>query len=333
MSVDEEYKNNSNGEIGQLFKANIAFILFFVIIVYDYGQAMRWQPEGDNHQIQIWPNAAPGGQIVKGPENSAPAKNKVANKSWLSVTNVVQPTITIYPPKTTNTGVTIVVFPGGGYQVLAIDLEGTEVCDWFTLKGVTCVLLKYRVPYGTPESRSGPYPLSAAALQDAQRAMGLLRHNAVKWNLNPNKIGVLGFSAGGHLAAAISTNFKKRLYPLVDGADQKSCRPDFAIPIYPGHMAKDYNVKLGLNPFLPVLPDTPPTLLVHAKDDKVDPIEYSLLYQKALEKNKVLVEIHIFEKGGHAFGLRKTELPIANWPKLAEEWLVKIGMISKKEFE
>lgn len=309
--------------------AKIIFLsLSFLMSAFEFGYAAAWQ-QVDHQQIQIWPKSAPGGQIVKGPENAVPAKSKVADKPWTAVMNVERPTITIYPPKATDNGVTIVVFPGGGYQVLAIDLEGTEVCDWFTLRGFTCVLLKYRVPYGKPENRSGPYPKSSSALQDAQRAMGLLRYNAEKWKINPNKIGVLGFSAGGHLAAAISTNYKKRLYSLVDEADKESCRPDFSIPIYPGHMAKNYNVKLGLNPFLPVTSETPPTLLIHAKDDKVDPVEYSILYQKALEKNKVMVETRFFEEGGHAFGLRRTEFPITNWPELVVEWLVKVGIIPK----
>lgn len=314
-------------KIKSKFKTWLIFLMF--LIHCSLADTAPWLPT-NAAQIQIWPGAAPGGQVVKGPERAAPAKGKVAGQIWTSVTNVVQPTITIFPPQNLNTGVTLVVFPGGGYQMLAIDLEGTEVCDWFTLKGFTCVLLKYRVPHGKPENRSGPYPQSAAALQDAQRTLGLLRQNAEKWKINPNKIGVVGFSAGGHLAAALSTNYKKRIYPQVDEADKQSCRPDFAIPVYPGHMAQNYEVKLGLNRFLPVTAETPPTLLVHAKDDKVDPYEYSLLYQAALEKNKVPVEVHIYEKGGHAFGLRKTDQPITNWPELAFEWLIKIGMISKK---
>jgi len=184
------------------------------------------------------------------------------------------------------------------------------------------------VPNGKP-NRSGPYPKSSAALQDAQRAIGLLRRDAAKWNIDPKKIGVIGFSAGGHLVAAVSTNFKKRLYPAVDSADRESCRPDFAMPIYPGHMAKNYKIEQGLNPYLPVSVETPPTLLIHAQDDKVDPVEYSLLYYAALKKHKVPVEMHLYSGGGHAFGLRRTEFPITDWPQLAEKWMVTIGVIPK----
>lgn len=290
--------------------------------------AAPWHPADGSHQIQIWPRSAPGGQVVNGPEGSEDGGSQVAGKPWTAVFNVTQPTMTVFSPTEKNTGTAVVVFPGGGYQVLAIDLEGTEICSWLTSKGITCVLLKYRVPHGVP-NRSGPYPKSAAALQDAQRTIGLLRHDYAKWKIDPKKIGVIGFSAGGHLVAAISTNFKKRLYKTVDDADKESCRPDFAIALYPGHMAKDYKPKLGLNPDLPVSSETPPTLLIHAKNDSVDPVEYSQLYKDALEKHQVPVEIHLFDKGGHAFGLRKTEFPITQWPALAEMWLAKIGMISK----
>lgn len=287
-----------------------------------------WQPANGLVQIPIWPGAAPGGQVVTGPEGAGITRDSglVAGKPWIWVHDVVKPTMTIYPPKGKSTGAALVVFPGGGYQVLAIDLEGTEICDWVTSRGMTCVLLKYRVPKGR-DNRSGPYPKSANALQDAQRAMGLLRRDSAKWNIDPKKIGVIGFSAGGHLVAAISTNYKKRLYPIVDSADRESCRPDFAIPVYPGHMANEYNVEKGLNRSLPVSPETPPTLLIHAQDDKVDPVEYSLLYYAALRKHKVPVEMHLYSGGGHAFGLRRTEFAITAWPELAEKWLVTIGVL------
>ena len=148
--------------------------------------------------------------------------------------------MTVYSPKGKNTGAAVVVFPGGGYQILAIDLEGTEVCDWLTSKGITCVLLKYRVPGEGPYIRNqGPYPESPMALEDAQRTVGLVRFHAAEWHIDPHKIGVLGFSAGGHLVAAMSTHFEQRLYPAVDAADKESCRPDFAVALYPGHLSID----------------------------------------------------------------------------------------------
>lgn len=308
------------------------FIMFAIMLVLGAtANAAPWQPGSEYKEIYLWPNGAPNVRQLKGPESELTKRsNLVAGRPWYQVANVARPTFTIYSPKINNTGAAVVVLPGGGYQVLAIDLEGTEVCDWLTSKGITCILLKYRVPdNGRLEERSGPYPKSKEALQDVQRALGLVRKQAAQWGIRPNKIGVLGFSAGGHLAAAISTNHQKRLYPLIDDADRESCRPDFAILIYPGHMAKNYDVRLGLNPNLPVSSDTPQTFLVHAKNDSVDPVEYSLLYKAALEKFKVPVEIHLFDKGGHAFGLRKTEFPITLWPQLVATWFTKIGMTSK----
>jgi acetyl esterase/lipase len=243
--------------------------------------------------------------------------------------------MTVYSPQGKNTAAAVVVFPGGGYQILAIDLEGTEVCDWLTAKGITCVLLKYRVPgdglypKSAPYPKSGPYPESPMALEDAQRTVGLVRFHAAEWHIDPHKIGVLGFSAGGHLVAAISTYFEKRLYPAVDAADEESCRPDFAVAIYPGHMLEHTSKPFELNPFVAVTSKTPPTFLLQAADDPVDDVQNSLVYYAALKKAGVLVEMHLYVQGGHAFGLRRTKFPITEWPQLAETWLRTIGMISE----
>jgi acetyl esterase/lipase len=240
--------------------------------------------------------------------------------------------MTVYSPEGGSTGAAVVVFPGGGYSILAIDLEGTEVCDWLTSKGITCVLLKYRVP------RSGHYwddackchitPKSATALQDAQRTVGLVRFHAAEWHIDPHKIGVLGFSAGGHLSAAISTHFGRRLYPAVDAADKESCRPDFAVALYPGHLWVDEE-KFELNPDVPVTQETPPTFLLQAEDDPVDSVNHSLVYYIALKNAGVPAEMHLYPKGGHAFGLRRTKFPITGWPQLVETWLGTIGIITK----
>ena len=202
-------------------------------------QTPVWQPSPGHTQIPIWPGAAPDPQPVAGPEisKSSGKEDLIGGIPVVEVDNVTQPTMTVYSPTGKNTGAAVVVFPGGGYQILAIDLEGTEVCDWLTAKGITCVLLKYRVTDVGPYPKSGPYPESPMALEDAQRAMGLVRIHAAEWHIDPHKIGVLGFSAGGHLAAALSTHFEKRIYPAVDAADNESCRPDFAVAIYPGHLS------------------------------------------------------------------------------------------------
>jgi acetyl esterase/lipase len=198
-----------------------------------------WQPSPGHTQVPIWPGAIPNAQPVEGPAVSGTvvdavgSKKLVGGRPWVYVDRVSQPTMTVYSPVGSNTGAAVVVFPGGGYNVLAIDLEGTEVCDWLTSRGITCVLLKYRVPC----VKSGPYRDCPTALEDAQRTVGLVRFHAAQWHIDPHRIGVLGMSAGGHMVAAISTHFEKRLYPAVDEADKESCRPDFAVALYPGHLA------------------------------------------------------------------------------------------------
>ena len=289
-----------------------------------------WQPSPGHTQIPLWPGAVPDAQPAAGPEVAKKVKKPPPGDEVVS--NVSRPTMTVYSPSGRNTGAAVVVFPGGGYKVLAIDLEGTEVCDWLTSKGITCVLLKYRVP------RSGHYwdeackchitPKSPTALQDAQRTVGLVRFHASEWHVDPHKIGVLGFSAGGHLSAAISTHFRERLYPVVDAADKESCRPDFAVALYPGHLWVDEE-KFELNPDVPVTPETPPTFLMHAEDDPVDDVNHSLVYYVALKRAGVPVEMHLYAKGGHGFGLRRTESPITGWPRLVETWLVTIGLFSR----
>jgi acetyl esterase/lipase len=236
--------------------------------------------------------------------------------------------MTIYSPDGQNTGAAVVVLPGGGFGVLAIDLEGTEVCDWLTSKGITCVLLKYRVPSEPYDWRCDCYPdpfaTSTPSLQDLQRTIGLVRLRAKEWHIDPYKIGVLGFSAGGFLAAEISTRFQQRLYAPLDDADKESARPDFAVLVYPGRLATDDD---RLNPNLPISSETPPTFLVHAENDKYG-MQRSLIYYAALKKAGVPVEMHLYAQGGHAFGLRPTAFPITHWPDLAETWLHAIGILA-----
>jgi acetyl esterase/lipase len=242
--------------------------------------------------------------------------------------------MTVYSPTGKNTGAAVVVFPGGGYQILAIDLEGTEVCDWLTSKGITCVLLKYRVPHSGPywerQCDCEIYPKSSMALEDAQRTVGLVRFHAAEWHIDSHKIGVLGFSAGGHLVAAMSTHFEQRSYPAVDAADKESCRPDFAVALYPGHLWIDYQ-KFELNPDVHthITRQTPPTFLLQDEDDDVDNVNNSLVYYLALKDAGVPVEMHLYAQGGHAFGLRRTKFPMTAWPLLVETWLGTIGMISE----
>ena len=293
-------------------------------------QAAVWQPTDGHTQMPIWPGPSPNSQTIPGPEYSEIAtsdKPQFAGKPVTGIHNVSRPTMTVYSPIGSSTGAAVVVFPGGGFEELAMDLEGTEACDWLTSKGITCVLLKYRVP-SPPynwhcDCRPHNFALSTPSLQDAQRTIRLVRANAREWHIDPHKIGVLGFSAGGYLVAEISTNFTRELYAPVDATDKESARPDFAMAIYPGHLVT-YGGKL--NPNVSVLPDTPPTFLVHAEDDDTDPVNQSLLYYSALIKAHVPAELHVFAHGGHAFGLRATALPITHWPTLADTWLSGLGI-------
>jgi acetyl esterase/lipase len=287
-------------------------------------QTNIWQPSAGHTQVLIWPGTVPDAHRPPGPEYMKLETNHlVAGKEWTWVCNVSQPTMTFYPPKGSNTGVAVVVFPGGGYQALAIDLEGTEICEWLASKGITGVLLKYRVP----SHREGPYGEAPMALEDAQRTLSLVRFHATEWHINPHKIGVMGFSAGGHMVAATSTHYGRRSYRHIDPADNESCRPDFAVALYPGHLW-DEDTPFKLNPNVPVTINTPPTFIVQAEDDPVDNVNNSLIYYGALQKAKVPAEIHLFPNGGHGFGIRRTKLPITGWTQLMETWLAAIGMTS-----
>jgi acetyl esterase/lipase len=309
-----------------VMKHSISLCLTVLSVVLAFGgqsgQTLGWQPSPEYAQVPIWPGAVPDARPVAGPESVEITENGdlVAGKPYVSVGQVERPTMTVHRPKGKNTGAAVVVFPGGGYWILAIDLEGTEVCDWLTARGITCVLLKYRVPGDGKFPRSGPYPKSPMALEDAQRTVGLVRFHAAEWHIDPHKIGVLGFSAGGHLAAAISTHFARRLYAAVDAADKESCRPDFAVALYPGHLSLEPRI-FELNPDIRVTRETPPTFLLQAEDDPVDRVENSLVYYAALRKAGVPVEMHLYPHGGHAFGLRRTKFPITAWPELVETWL------------
>jgi len=278
-------------------------------------QEPAWRPATGHMTIALWPNGAPGAQPNADAEiDTTTAKdNLIAGKPLIRLGNVSKPTLTLYAPKEKKTGAAVVVFPGGGYNILAIDLEGTEVCDWLNSAGIACLLVKYRVP------NSGPYPKFAAALQDAQRAVGIVRSHAAEWHIDPKRIGVLGFSAGAHLSAALSTHFEQRLYEPIDVADQVSCRPDFAVIIYPGYLALAEQ-NFAPNTEIHVSEQTPPSFILQAEDDPVH-VENSLVYFQALKNAKVPAELHVYADGGHGYGLRRTELPITAWPQLVELWL------------
>jgi acetyl esterase/lipase len=277
-----------------------------------------WQPSPGHVQERIWPGAVPDLVPAQKAESVGPGGGSF---------NVSRPTITVYAAAGLNTETAIVVFPGGGYQSVAMR-DGADVCNWLSSRGITCVLLKYRVPDSGPTMKNGRtfYPKVQTAVQDAQRTLRLVRQRATELHVDPRKVGVIGFSAGGHLAAAVSTRFAQQTYTPVDTADKLSCRPDFAIIIYPGHLWTP-GTELTLRHDILVPPDTPPTFLLHAQDDPVDPVKHSLTYYHALLKAGVSTELHVYAQGGHAFSLRPTRLPIGRWPILVETWLDNLGVM------
>jgi acetyl esterase/lipase len=274
---------------------------------------------------KLWPGRAPGETKELPPEAdlTKPTDDLIAGRRIIKLGNVSDPTITIYrPDPAKDTGAAVLVCPGGGYYILAMDLEGTEVCAWLNSIGVTGVLLKYRVP-----AREGQ-PRHLAPLQDAQRALGLVRHRAAELGLDPHRIGVLGFSAGGHLAAELSNHHDERIYPAVDDADRTSCRPDFAVLVYPGYLAvKEKGDALAED--LPVsATNTPPTFLVMAEDDPVR-VENALVYYAALKNAQVPAELHVYPQGGHGYGLRRTANPVTAWPDRVEDWMRAAGWLTQ----
>jgi acetyl esterase/lipase len=287
-------------------------------------RSMVWQPGPGGKQVPLWPE----GLAIQRPESDKPEQvgsgsKLVAGRPWTYATYVSRPTMTIYAPKGRNTRAAILVLPGGGYEAVAMDLEGTEICDWITKHGVTCIVLKYRVPQAWHHDHVERAPKVQLPLQDAQRAMGLLRYRAASYNFDPHKIGVIGFSAGGHLAAAVS-NAEQRTYKSVDSADREASRPDFAILLYPGHLWDESGPKtsLKLSPWVEISTHAPPTLLIHSMTDPTDDVRHSLAYGLALNDVHVPVEMHLYAGGGHAFGMRPTPDPITTeWPELVEKWL------------
>lgn len=272
--------------------------------------------------IELWPGKPPGETRDVGEEKdiTTDKSDRVAGKRLIRLTNVSKPTLTVYPaPKGTGTGAAVLVCPGGGYNVLAMDLEGTEVCEWLNSIGVTAVLLKYRVP-ARDKAKLAP-------LQDAQRAVSLVRSKAKEWKVDPRRIGILGFSAGGNLAARTALGYEKRTYKATDKADEASCRPDFAILVYPAYLANDK--KDALREGITVTKDSPPTFLVHSKDDRGVPYQNSELLHKALKDAGVKAELRLYETGGHGYGLRKTKDPSTTWNERCAEWLEAQGWLKK----
>jgi acetyl esterase/lipase len=270
--------------------------------------------------IDLWPGVAPGETGKIGEEKIEHGKDGIDR-----VSNVSKPTLTIFKPSPEkDTGACVVICPGGGYGILATSHEGEDVAKWLNTLGVTGIMLKYRVPRRSGTANDVPPP---QALMDAQRALSVVRSRAGDLGIDPKRIGILGFSAGGHLAAWTSTSFDKRTYEPVDDADKADCRPDFTVLIYPAYLVK--KGKEGLVDEIKVSSQTPPTFLAHAGDDPVT-VESSVQYYLALKRAGVPAEMHVYSSGGHGFGMLPGNKPVAAWPKRVEEWMKSTGLLKPK---
>lgn len=275
--------------------------------------------------IDLWSGKPPGETGEIGPEKENPPPPK-ENPPIKRLTNITKPTLTIFrPAKEKDTGAAVVIAPGGGYNILAFDLEGEEVAQWLNTIGVTGIVLKYRVPR-RPDQPKDQAP--SVAQMDAQRAISLVRYKAKEWNLDPKRIGMLGFSAGGHLTAWTATNFDKRRYDATDDIDKESCRPDFVVLVYPAYLTQKDS--LALAPEIRVSKDTPPTFFAHAADDPVK-AENSVAMFLELRKVKVPSELHVYTSGGHGYGLRPGKAPVLTWPARAADWLGERGLLKEKK--
>lgn len=311
------------------FAASVLFA--FAVFPAAATAPITWKPPEGTTELSLWPDGrvmAP--PKLKGPEQLSQVTSRASGERWAMLQNVAVPTMTIFPAKGAANGTAVMVVPGGGYNVLAMDLEGSEICDWLTAQGITCALLKYRVPASGPnwdrDCNCRDIPAVPMALQDAQRAMGLLRAQAARWKIEPQRVGVIGFSAGGHVVAGLSTH-AQRSYAAIDAADAQPSRPDFAMLLYPGHLwvrADD-----ALEKDIVVDDTVPPTFIVQAVDDPTDDVRHALTYFQGLRAAGVPVEMHLFARGGHAFGLRLQDAPVSAWPQLAARWMQDIGMLPK----
>ena len=271
--------------------------------------------------LPLWPNGVP--EPYTGPPETditKPSDRLVEGRPLAHLTNIGTPTLGFYPaPANNNTGATVVVFPGGSYRILAYDLEGTEVCTWLNSIGVNCALVKYRVPI---EKR---FPEDTRDIEDAQQAMRITRSHAAEWKIDPHRIGVLGFSAGGHLVVVLGNHpdFKRPNAPVSETSID--ARPDFIVAIYPAYLVDPpalTQLTKGIDPGA----NTPPTFLLQAEDDPVH-VENVLVYAQALKQLKVPTELHLYAEGGHGYGLRPGPLPVTHWPVLVETWLRTIHIL------
>lgn len=274
--------------------------------------------------LPVWPGTPPGETKTLPPEadQTKPTDKLIAGRRIIKLGNVSTPQLAVYKPAADrDTGAAVIICPGGGFNILAYDLEGTEVADWLNSIGVTGIVLKYRVPARDPQKRW------LAPVQDAQRALSIVRGRAGEWGLDPQRIGILGFSAGGATAGLASLLFEQRQYPTLDAVDQVSCRPDFSLLIYAAYFVE--RGQSTLRDDLVVPKNAPPMFFTHAFDDGV-PVQNSLLLAAELKKVGGSAEVHVYDAGGHGYGLRPVaSLPVTSWPQRAEEWLARRGLLRR----
>ena len=264
-------------------------------------------PRAATATVSLWSKGQMPGRGTTEPERELPSRGD----NVIRLTDINEPTITVFKvPGTSKPTPAVIICPGGAYSILAYNQEGTEIAAWLNSIGITGIVLKYRVP-GNQDG----------AFQDIQRAVRLTRNNASEWNISANRLGVMGFSAGGHLCARLSTNADKSTYPRLDAVDDEKLRPDFVILVYPAYL---WRVAGKLAADLPVSANTPPTFIVHTEDDKAL-VAGSKIYHEALEAAKVAHEFFLCATGGHGYGLR-SDKDVRVWPKKCQEWLIKEGL-------
>ncbi|NKB69700.1 MAG: alpha/beta hydrolase fold domain-containing protein [Candidatus Latescibacteria bacterium] len=282
----------------------------------------RMAPRKEPLTLELWPGPVPRDIGIEGQETTRLYNSDLVGDTLL-VTNVTRPSISVYlPPQENNTGTAVVVCPGGGYWDLFWQLEGEEVVAWLNQQGIAGIILKYRVPRRPGEEKRAP-PVGPQL--DAQRALSLVRSQATEWDLDPNRIGIMGFSVGGHLALATATQFKTRTYEPIDPIDTVSCRPDFAVLCYSGYLKKFESDEIW--PDFDIAADTSPVFLAHASDDSIAPVEHSIIMYLALHRAGISAELHAYTSGEHDFGVRQNDQLPSTWTGLCLRWLGSLGLL------
>ena len=296
-------------------------LTYIAVLFAAVGSAKAVEPR----VVMLWPDKTPGDVGIDRPERTWMYDSAILKESTKLVTDVSQPSITIYSPERNNTGTAVIICPGGGYHNLFWDLEGVEVAEWLNSHGITGIILKYRCPRRLGDIKGEP-PLGP--LLDAQRAVSLVRSRAKEWNIDPTRIGMVGFSAGGHLSLATATRFEKRTYDRIDAVDDVSCRPDFALLCYSGYLkSKEADTtSAGIS----VPSGTPPIFLAHTTDDSISTVEHSVFMYLALKRASIPVEMHIFASGEHDFGVRQNGKLPESWTGLSLKWLRSQELLSEE---